>query len=134
MKPAKKQKTILPEVIIHGDLQDLNNLVKALNKKKVIVIFRDEEQGTMHLRIERKIQQILQEDIKSLEKDYKLIYFSFYPSRKKAEPVVEVKPEEGLPINEEKPEKVAKKGKKEKKEKNPQEKHKQKATKKPKKK
>jgi len=92
MKESKKQKKNLPEVHIIGDLQDIKNLVSGVNKKKTIVVFQDGEEGSYYLEIDGKIQMILKDDITELEKEYKLIYFSFFPSRKKTEPVIEEEP------------------------------------------
>ena len=119
MKPVKKQKKVLPEVHILGDLQDVKTLISGLNKKKTIVVFLDGEQNSLYLEIEGKFQQIHPKDIKHLEKEYKLIYFSFYPGRKKVEPLVEEKAEvqdPDTPVVQE-PEKKEKKEKGEKKEK-----------------
>ena len=93
MKTTKKQKKSLPEVHILGDLQDVKALISGLNKKKTIVVFLDGEQNSLYLEIEGKFQPIHEKDIKQLKKEYKLIYFSFYPSQKKSEPVMEAKPE-----------------------------------------
>ncbi len=116
MKTTKKQQKPVPEVHILGDLQDVGNLIKVLNKKNVIVVFKDEEQGTFHLEIEGKIRQIVNEDTALLEKEYRLIYFSFFPSRKRVEPVTEEKIAEIIPEKKVKKEKKETKEKKEKKE------------------
>jgi hypothetical protein len=89
MKTSKKVKKILPEVHILGDLENVKNLVAGVNKKKTIVVFRDGEQGNLYLEVEGEIQQILQDDITELEKEYYLIFFSFFPSLKKPEPIIE---------------------------------------------
>lgn len=123
MKKHKKSKTILPQVHILGDLQDVANLVAAVNKKKAIVLFHDAEQDVFYLEIAGEIQEIRQKDISRLEKDYKLILFSFFPSRKKVEPASEeaaIVEEEGapavdLPVKAKKKEKAVQKEKKEKK-------------------
>ncbi|MEI6681536.1 MAG: hypothetical protein WCO44_02850 [Bacteroidota bacterium] len=52
-----------------------------------------------------------QKGIAKLEKKFQVIFLSFFPSRKKVEPVMEEKPEKPLAV----PEKTAKKEKKEKK-------------------
>jgi hypothetical protein len=90
MKKSKKQKKTIPEVHILGDLQDIKTLVAGVNKKKTLVIFQDREEGSYYLEVDGEIQMILKEDIKELEKEYKLIFFSFFPSQKISEPVVEV--------------------------------------------
>ena len=102
---------------ILGDLQDVKNLVSAVNKKKAIVLFHDGEQDSFYLEIEDEIREIRQKDISRLEEDYKLIIFSFFPSRKKVEllpeeePVVKDadKPETDAPEKKEKKEKKVKK-------------------------
>ena len=112
MKTITKQKKTLPEVHILGDLQDVKNLIAGVNKKKSLVIFQDEEQDSFYLEIEGKFQQILQTDITLLEKEYRLIFFSFFPSRKKVEPIIE---EPAETIKEEKKEKKVKEKKEKKK-------------------
>jgi hypothetical protein len=89
MKESKKRKINLPEVHILGDLEDVKNLVAGVNKKKTIVVFQDGEQGSYYLEVDGKIQMILHDDITELEKEYRLIFFSFFPGRKKVEPVAE---------------------------------------------
>jgi len=89
MKTVKKQKRVLPEVHILGDLQDVKNLISSLNKKKTIVVFHDGEQDSFYLEIDGKFQQVLQNEFAQLEKEYKLILFSFFPSRKKVEPIAD---------------------------------------------
>lgn len=93
MKTKKKEKMVFPEVHILGDLQDVKRLIKGLNRKKTIVIFQDGEQGSIFLEIEGKFQSIHVKDIKYLEKEYKLIYFSFFPGRKQVESSMDEKPE-----------------------------------------
>jgi hypothetical protein len=125
MKASKKMKQILPEVHILGDLKDLQNLLTMLNKKKTIVIFYDGEQGAFYLEIEGKFELITQNDIGQLEKEYTLVTFSFFPSKKRVEPLMEAKPEvesaemplTGKPEKKEKKEKKKHKVKHEKKEK-----------------
>ena len=94
MKTVKKQKKGPPKVQILGDLQDVKIRISSRNKKKTIVVFHDGEADSFYLEIDGKFQQILQNDFGQLEKEYKLILFSFFPSRKKVEPVTEVMPEE----------------------------------------
>ena len=107
----KTQKLILPEVHILGDLEDVKNLVSGINKKKVILIFQDGDQGLFYLAGKKKIKLIEQKDIKKLEKKFQVIFLSFFPSRKKVEPVIEETPAEPVAA----PEKEEKKKKKEKK-------------------
>jgi hypothetical protein len=92
MKTSKKTKKSLPQVHILGDLQDVKNLVSAVNKKRTIVLFHDGEEDSFYLEFEGTIREIRQKDISRLEKDYKLIIFSFFPSRKKVEPLIEEEP------------------------------------------
>ncbi len=105
----KNKKKVIPEVHILGDLHDVRNLVEAVNKKKTIVLFHDGEQDDFYLEIEGKIRQILQEDISRLEKDYRLIAFTFFPGRKKTEEVTGDKPDEEVPEKKEKKKKAEKK-------------------------
>ncbi|MEI7661839.1 MAG: hypothetical protein WCK34_06570 [Bacteroidota bacterium] len=122
MKTTKKSKKSLPQVHILGDLQDVKNLVSAVNKKRTIVLFHDGELDSFYLEFEGEISEIRQNDISRLEKDYKLIIFSFFPSRKKVEPLMEnepkVKEEEkpaiDAPLKEKKKKKTVKTAKKEK--------------------
>ena len=109
MKESKKLKTNLPEVHILGDLEDVKNLVAGVNKKKTIVVFQDGEQSSFYLEVDGEIQMILPDDITELEQEYRLIFFSFFPSRKRTEPVIEEKTD---PVE---PEKHNKKDTKEKK-------------------
>ncbi len=92
MKSIRKSKKNLPQVHILGDLQDVKNLVSAVNKKRTIVLFHDGEQDSFYLEIDDEIREIRQKDISRLEKDYKLIIFSFFPSRKKVEQLKEEEP------------------------------------------
>jgi hypothetical protein len=98
MKKGKKLKLALPEVHILGDLQDVKNLVIWVNKKKSIVVFRDGEHETFFLEIEGKMKQIEINDLKKLKKDYNLIYFTFFPSRKEGASNKEVIPEPVKPV------------------------------------
>ena len=117
MKTNLKSKKILPEVHILGDLKDVKNLISCLNKKKTIVIFHDGEQDSFYLEIDGKFQQVLQGEFAQLEKEYKLILFSFFPSRKTVKPLTEEKPEVDEAVKAVKKEKEIKKEKKEKPEK-----------------
>jgi len=91
MKANKKQKKILPEVHVLGDLEDAKKLFSVISKKKTKVIFKDSEQGTFYSGMKRELKEILPEDIHKLEKDHRLIFVSFFPDQKKAEPPVEEK-------------------------------------------
>ena len=110
----KTQKLILPEVHILGDLEDVKNLVSGINKKKVILIFQDGDQGLFYLAGKKKIKLIEQKDITKLEKKFQVIFLSFFPSRKKVEPVTEGKPEEPVSPSETKEKKKKKEEKPEK--------------------
>ena len=77
---------------ILGDLEDVKNLVSGVNRKKTIVIFRDGDQEIFYLESEGEFKIILPNDIAYLEKKYRLIFFSFFPSRKKVEELAEEKP------------------------------------------
>ena len=117
MKSSKKKKKNLPEVHILGDLKDVKSLISCLNKKKTIVIFHDGEQDSFYLEIDGKFQQVLQGEFAQLEKEYKLVVFSFFPSRKKVEIEIEEKTVIQEPEKEVKKEKVVEKENKVKKEK-----------------
>ena len=68
MKTTKKSKKSLPQVHILGDLQDVKNLVSAVNKKKTIVLFHNGEQDLFYLEIGDEVREIRQKDISRLEK------------------------------------------------------------------
>jgi hypothetical protein len=109
MKAGKKQKKILPEVHILGDLKDAAKFVSIICKKKRVIIFQDGEKGTFHAIVKGKASQIQPKEITKLEKDYKLVYISFFPRSKKNEAVTEVAPDRTQMLTSEK-----KTGKKEK--------------------
>ena len=115
----KMKKLILPEVHILGDLEDVNNLVSGINKKKVILIFQDGDQGLFYLKGKKKFKLIDQKDMTKLEKKFQVLILSFFPSRKKVEPMTEAKPEipVAVPSKTGKKEKKTIKGKGDKKEK-----------------
>ena len=119
MKMKKIQKLILPEVHILGDLEDVKILVSGINKKKMILIFQDGDQGLFYLVGKKNIKLIEQNGIAKLEKKFQVIFLSFFPSRKKVEPVTEEKPLEPVsaPETEEKKKKKEEKPEKEKKDK-----------------
>jgi hypothetical protein len=98
MKKQKKPLVTLPEVRILGDLQDIKNLIKAVNKKRSVVVFRDTEQEQHYAEIEGKMQQIPMDLIANLGKEYRFIYFDFSPVRKKTEPAPEPLPEPVTPV------------------------------------
>ena len=127
MSNSKKDKKDLPEVHILGDLNDVKNLVSGVNKKKTIVVFKDGEEGSFYLEVNGKIQKISDNDLAELQKEYRLIHFSFFPGLKKVEELTETKPEKQKAKIVEKADKIEKKGKSERKE------HKEKTEKKDKK-
>ena len=92
MKASKESKKILPQVHILGDLKDVKNLVLAVNKKKSLVLFHDADQDSFYLEIEDKIRKLRHKEIARLEKDYKLIIFSFFPGRKETAQIEKEKP------------------------------------------
>jgi hypothetical protein len=95
MKMKKSKKMNLPEVHILGDLEDVKNLVSGIGKKKTLVIFADAEQESFYVETKGKIKQINPKGVKRLEKSFKLIYFSYFPSKKKIQPAKgEVPPEQ----------------------------------------
>lgn len=96
MKKEKKPRHVMPEVHILGDVEDVLALVKGLNKKNVIVVFKNEDQGTFHLEMKGKIEEILPDDITMLEKEFKIVYFSFFPGRKRV--IAQVEPELNAPV------------------------------------
>jgi len=104
-------------VHIIGDLEDAKILVSSINKKKTIIVFKDGEQGTFFSETKGEINPIAQEEIAIMEKDSRLIFFSFFPSQKKVIPVIEETPVVQEPEKEEKKDEESKKEKKVKKEK-----------------
>ncbi|MEI6173957.1 MAG: hypothetical protein WCR01_09405 [Bacteroidota bacterium] len=116
----KEKKMTLPEVQILGDLKDVKNLIRSIEKKKSLVIFVNGEQESFYVETDGKIELISQKGIKRLEKKFKLIFFSFFPSRKKTKPVLNESVEASAPVVEltkEVKDHTKKPGKKEKKEK-----------------
>lgn len=93
MKKQKKTVKVLPEVKIFGDIKAIKNLIKFVNKKKSVVVFRDKEQGQHYAEIEDKLQLIPLDLISNLEKEYRFIYFDFFPTHEKAESAPEPLPE-----------------------------------------
>ncbi len=104
----KKQKKELPGVHILGDLKDVKKLIAGLNKKKTVVVFQDGDEGVFYLELKGKFQPVTPKDLNHLAKDYRLVYFSFFPSRKKTEPVVQEPPQLIIPEKKVKKEKVVK--------------------------
>lgn len=94
MKMKKAKKMNLPEVHILGDLKDVKNLVSGIGKKKTLVIFADAEQEAFYVETKGKIKLINPKGVKRLEKSFKLIFFSFFPGRKKNQPAVGEVPQE----------------------------------------
>jgi hypothetical protein len=101
MKKEKKSVAQLPEVQIMGDLEDVSTLLKAISKKRGLVLFRDAEKNISHAEVEGSIQEISEDEIKVLQKDFRFIYFDFFPGKKKVaivdapveEPVTAAAPE-----------------------------------------
>ena len=117
MKENKKKNTILAEVHILGDLQDAEHLVSELKKKKTLLLLQDAEQGHFYSETKGKMKLLAEKDLAKLEKEHKLVTFSFFTGQKKAEPVTGQKTEIQEPVKEEKMAEELKKEKKGKKEK-----------------
>ncbi len=96
MKTKKKAITPVPQVQISGDLEEIKQLIKVLNKKKTVVLFRDMESGIHYAEIDKKIDQFPTELIHNLKKDYRFVYFDFFPSRKMSEQPIVDKPLETI--------------------------------------
>ena len=111
MSSEKKEKKMIAEVHVLGDLKDVAKLVDLVNRKKTLVIFRNGEDGALYAEVERSIIRYSYEDVAKFKKEYKIIYFDFFPSQKKTE-VAKEKVEK--PEGEKNKEKKEKKGKKEK--------------------
>ena len=118
MKMSQKQKMIMAEVHIPGDLQDAQNIVSALKKKKSLVVLKNGEQGEFYLEIKGEMRPIKEKELVKLEKEYRLIFFSFFPGQKIAEPVTGCLPDATEPEKAEDKKEEKKKAKKVKKEKN----------------
>ena len=82
MKNKKKQKKSVPEVHIQGDLEDVKKLVEVVSKKKSVVIFRNGNNGTCYADIEKIMVEYSKTDLTRLEKDFRIIYFDFFPVNK----------------------------------------------------
>ncbi len=78
----KKQKKSVPAVHILGDLGAVKKLVDIVSKKKSVVIFRHGTEGTCFAEIEKVMVEYTKTDLASLEKDFRIIYFDFFPSKK----------------------------------------------------
>ena len=83
----KKQKKSVPAVHILGDLGDVKKLVEIVSKKKSVVIFRHGTAGTCYADIEKVMVEYTKTDIAVLEKDFRVIYFDFFPVAKGEKPV-----------------------------------------------
>ncbi|GEM_PF-1099142 len=90
MKNKKKHKKSVPDVHIQGDLEDVKKLVDIVSKKKSVVIFRNGSDGTCYADIEKIMVEYSETDITRLKKDFRIIYFDFFPGNKpvKVEPVI----------------------------------------------
>ena len=83
----KKQKKSVPAVHILGDLVDVKKLVEIVSKKKSVVIFRHATAGTCYADIEKVMVEYTKTDITALEKDFRVIYFDFFPVEKAKKPI-----------------------------------------------
>jgi len=90
MKHKKKHNKSVPQVHIQGDLEDVKKLVEAVSKKKSVVIFRNGNDGTCYADIEKIMVEYSKTDLTRLEKDFRIIYFDFFPENKTSvtEPVI----------------------------------------------
>ena len=116
----KIHKLILPEVHILGDQEDVNNLFSGIARKNVVLIFQDGDQGLFYLKGKKKFKLIGQKEMTKMEKKFQLLIVSFFPSRKKVEPLTEEMSVVPVAVPDkaaEKPEKIDKNDKKPKKEK-----------------
>jgi hypothetical protein len=103
MKKNKKQQPTVPMVHVMGDLQDVKKLVRLVNKKKTLVIFRNGEDATLYAEVEDEMMQFAQADITRLQKIYRIIYFDFFPGGKKgAEIQIKGEIDEKIPSQEDK--------------------------------
>ncbi len=82
MKNKKKHKKSVPDVHIQGDLEDVKKLVEIVSKKKSVVIFRNGNDGTCYADIEKIMVEYSKTDLTRLEKDFRIIYFDFFPVKK----------------------------------------------------
>lgn len=80
MKSKNKTKEQLPQVQIRGNLKDVRKLIKQVNKKRSVVIFRDAENDLLFVEYDKKIIELSAKDISALENKHRLIYFDFFPS------------------------------------------------------
>jgi len=92
MKNKKKHNKSVPDVHIQGDLEDVKKLVEVVSKKKSVVIFRNGDDGTCYADIEKIMVEYSKTDITRLEKDFRIIYFDFFPVKKSAIPEPVKKP------------------------------------------
>jgi len=82
MKNKKKHNKSVPDVHIQGDLEDVKKLVEVVSKKKSVVIFRNGNDGTCYADIEKIMVEYSKTDLTRLEKDFRIIYFDFFPVKK----------------------------------------------------
>lgn len=92
MKKKERKRKPLPEVHILGGLKEVKTLVKGVNRKKALVVFRNAEKEELFLELDGKFVTVTDKDRVVLEKDYRLIEFLFFPGQKRVEPVEEEKP------------------------------------------
>ena len=104
MSSEKKEKKSVADVHVLGDLKDVAKLVDLVNRKKTLVIFRNGEDGSLYAEVDRSIIRYASEDVDKLKKNYRIVYFDFFPSQKKTEmdkvkvekPISEKKKERGI--------------------------------------
>jgi hypothetical protein len=92
MKTSKKHKKTVPAVHIQGDLDDVKKLVEVVSKKKSVVIFRNSVNDTCYVDIEKNMVEYTKTDIARLEKDFRVIYFDFFPKKKSIKTETIIKP------------------------------------------
>ena len=92
MTNKKKHKKAVPEVHIQGDLEAVKKLVEVVSKKKSVVIFRNGNDGTCYADIEKIMVEYTKTDIARLEKEFRIIYFDFFPVKKSEKPEPVKKP------------------------------------------
>jgi hypothetical protein len=95
MKDKKKHKKAVPKVHVFGDLEDVKKLVEVVSKKKSVVIFRNGDNGTCYADVEKVMVEYTKTDIVRLEKDFRVIYFDFFPEKRSAKPADKKNPVAG---------------------------------------
>jgi len=92
MKTSKKHKKTVPAVHIQGDLDDVKKLVEVVSKKKSVVVFRNSTNDTCYVDIEKNMVEYTKTDVARLEKDFRVIYFDFFPKKKSVKTESVIKP------------------------------------------